>query len=319
MTEQLPLVTTIIPTYNRCGLLANAIKCAQQQTFNNIVILVIDNASTDGTREIVEKLQQTDSRIKYIRNDTNIGPTLNFIKGIEATTTPYFSILSDDDEITPRFYDQAVPVLEADKELMFFAGQTTELRNGKLVKTIPGSKFEQKHSPASGFSFLVKEHITWTAIVFRKAVMTEIKLFDIHCFYFVENDIEFSVASKFPFYYKPTVVAIFNLFADYAHHNDTPLIWNSLVAVYAKQCSENQKFLNALQLFKWFKKRFPTHCPYIKTGDSLNSKYAITKNDLIKYFNIYNSLKGIRFITYLYIYFFYFRQAVYYKLRLKHA
>jgi glycosyltransferase involved in cell wall biosynthesis len=61
-----PIVSIIIPTYNRKDLLERAIKSVLTQTFLNWELIIVDDGSTDGTRDLVENFQRVDPRIKYI-------------------------------------------------------------------------------------------------------------------------------------------------------------------------------------------------------------------------------------------------------------
>jgi glycosyltransferase involved in cell wall biosynthesis len=61
-----PIVSVIIPTYNRKDLLERAIKSVLTQTFLNWELIIVDDGSTDGTRDLVENFQRVDPRIKYI-------------------------------------------------------------------------------------------------------------------------------------------------------------------------------------------------------------------------------------------------------------
>ena len=63
--QNLPLISVIIPTYNRGSLILGAVNSVLNQTFRNIELLVVDDCSTDNTSQILENLK--DSRIKYIR------------------------------------------------------------------------------------------------------------------------------------------------------------------------------------------------------------------------------------------------------------
>lgn len=99
-----PLVTIAIPTFNRAnGYLRNAIKCALDQTYRNIEIIVSDNCSSDNTGEIVGTF--SDPRIRYFRHDVNIGANNNFNFCLEKAQGAYFHLFHDDDVIDPDFIE----------------------------------------------------------------------------------------------------------------------------------------------------------------------------------------------------------------------
>src|SRR5688572_747573 len=90
-------ISVCIPTFNRKEYLERAIISVQHQLENNDEIIIRDNCSTDGTSEMVKKYTSANSRIKYFRNDTNIGPALNFVEVIESATNEHIYLLTDDD------------------------------------------------------------------------------------------------------------------------------------------------------------------------------------------------------------------------------
>ena len=95
-----PLVSIGIPTYNRAdGFLKQALQSAVNQTYGNIEIIVSDNCSTDHTEDLVNEF--SDSRIKYIKHNNNIGANNNFNFCVNSAKGDYFLLLHDDDLIDP--------------------------------------------------------------------------------------------------------------------------------------------------------------------------------------------------------------------------
>jgi len=96
-----PLVSICIPTYNRAGMIRTAIESALAQTYGNIEVIVVDNASTDSTEEVVKGIH--DGRLQYHRNPVNLGLFGNFNRCIELAHGEYIHILHSDDSIDPGF------------------------------------------------------------------------------------------------------------------------------------------------------------------------------------------------------------------------
>lgn len=98
-----PIVSIVIPTYNRADFLPRTLSSALSQTYTNIEIVVCDNASTDQTSNIVADFQgrYPDRNIRYIRHDTNIGPVKNWFSGIRESKGEYIKILFSDDYLYP--------------------------------------------------------------------------------------------------------------------------------------------------------------------------------------------------------------------------
>lgn len=113
---QEPLVSVVIPTYNRPSYLAEAIASAVQQTYKNIEIVISDDCSADNPRAIVDSFK--DSRIKFRRNSSNLGVAANVSAAVGETRGKYIATLNDDDIWHKEFLENLVPPLEANPELV---------------------------------------------------------------------------------------------------------------------------------------------------------------------------------------------------------
>ena len=100
-----PLFTIAIPTYNRAALLAEALQSARAQTFDDYEIVVRDNASTDGTAELVRG--HGDPRLRYHRNAENVGWHRNFDLLAADARGEFLVYLQDDDLLHPDFLARA--------------------------------------------------------------------------------------------------------------------------------------------------------------------------------------------------------------------
>jgi len=97
--ENSPIVSIIMPTYNRANLISRAIKSVLNQSFQDWELIIIDDASTDNTSTILSQWRAKNLRIKVLRNDKNnypgISKTLN--RGIKEAKGKYIARLDDDD------------------------------------------------------------------------------------------------------------------------------------------------------------------------------------------------------------------------------
>lgn len=110
-------VSICIPTFNRVNLLPFAIESVLQQTYQDFELIVCDDGSGDGTCELM--LQYTDSRIKYIRHQQNIGKSNNMRSGFDAAIGEYFMKFDDDDKLTPNFLTRTAAILDKDSSIDF--------------------------------------------------------------------------------------------------------------------------------------------------------------------------------------------------------
>lgn len=90
------LVSVVIPTCNRARLLVGALQSVIAQTYSDLEIIVVDDASSDDTAEVVQRLG--DGRIRYLRHDIRRGGSAARNTGIRAAKGAYIAFLDDDDE-----------------------------------------------------------------------------------------------------------------------------------------------------------------------------------------------------------------------------
>lgn len=96
-----PIVSVILPTYNRSNYLERAIKSVLDQSFQEWELIIVDDASTDDTFKVLKKWQEKDGRIKVLRNKKNNysanGISKNLNNGIHIAKGKYIARLDDDD------------------------------------------------------------------------------------------------------------------------------------------------------------------------------------------------------------------------------
>lgn len=109
-----PEVSVIIPTYNRANLLIRAINSVLKQSLQDFELIVVDDGSTDNTKEIVENFQKKESRIIYLKNTQNSGGAAapkNL--GIKNACGKYIATLDSDDVWLTTKLKKQVAVFEA--------------------------------------------------------------------------------------------------------------------------------------------------------------------------------------------------------------
>ena len=111
-----PLISVLIPTYNRVTTLEQCVRSAQAGGYDRLEIIISDNASTDGTQELARRLAAEDPRIVFLEHASNLGPLPNWRACLERATGDYVHWLWSDDWIEPRFYEKMLSKL-TDKKL----------------------------------------------------------------------------------------------------------------------------------------------------------------------------------------------------------
>lgn len=110
-----PLVTIGMPIYNEEKFLERSLASLRAQDYQNIRILISDNASTDGTGDIGVRAAAEDDRIRYRRSAENIGVAANFRQVLEAADGKYFMWAAGHDEWSEDLVSASVAILEANE------------------------------------------------------------------------------------------------------------------------------------------------------------------------------------------------------------
>lgn len=99
-------VSVITGTYNPGHLVHKFIESVLKQTLTDLELIVIDDYSTDGTREVLQEYTKKDSRIKLIFNEQNLGISATYNKGLDIATGEYVSLVDSDDFLDLDFYEK---------------------------------------------------------------------------------------------------------------------------------------------------------------------------------------------------------------------
>jgi glycosyltransferase involved in cell wall biosynthesis len=138
----IPLVTVGMPVYNGEEYLEAAVTSALGQDYPNFEVLIVDNASEDATEEISRRFAEKDPRVRYVRNDSNVGFLPNFRRALELASGEYFTWLAHDDELSdPAYLATTVGYLEQNPDVACchtaFNLLDNELPGSREVMTFP--------------------------------------------------------------------------------------------------------------------------------------------------------------------------------------
>lgn len=116
MSHDQPLVSIGLPVYNGEKYLREALDALTAQDYENLELIISDNASTDRTGEICREYASRDARIRYFRNETNEGPYRNFCRVLELSSGPYFMWAAHDDVWHHAYVRRCAEVLDKSAE-----------------------------------------------------------------------------------------------------------------------------------------------------------------------------------------------------------
>lgn len=137
----MPLISVGIPTYNRPENLRRTLTEITRQTYQNLEIIVSDNASiSNETRMVVSEFMRGDTRVRYFRQSENQGPGFNFQFVLNQAQGEYFMWAADDDWHSPEFIESLLAAISDDSSaIVSFCDFDIRDEEGQIVSNYPDS------------------------------------------------------------------------------------------------------------------------------------------------------------------------------------
>lgn len=175
----LPLVSIIITSYNREKYIAQTIESALSQDYQNLEIIINDNASTDSTDTIIKKYVP-DKRIKYFRNESNIGMIGNFKLASERANGKFITYLSSDDYFINNFFisESISLVNKYENILLVLARQKSLYISTNKEETGPGFDDEFYRGTELFLQFPKVKTFSWAAALMHRDTLLSFKPFE---------------------------------------------------------------------------------------------------------------------------------------------
>ena len=130
----MPRISVVMPAYNAAETILNALDSAQAQTFDDIEIIVIDDASTDATFDLVRDRSMADPRICLYRLETNSGPATARNQGIAVAKGEWIALLDADDSMVGNRLERLLGAVSAEDVLIADNLALYDRHAGKIVK-----------------------------------------------------------------------------------------------------------------------------------------------------------------------------------------
>lgn len=179
-----PRVTIIITTYNRAHLLENAINGALIQNYQNLEIIIADNASSDNTSGIVAKYLSR-GNIKYIRHDRNIGSLANHNSALrDYASGEWVIFVSDDDYLdTDTFVTDAIDLIKDygfEKVAFLQTGFYTLYPDGEKVLGVPRIEKDIDYFKCGQYflDYFNIRHFSFTTTIFNRDLALKFNIFN---------------------------------------------------------------------------------------------------------------------------------------------
>ena len=150
----MPLVSVVIPAFNAASTLAATVASAQRQSLADIEILIVDDASTDGTQALARQLAAADPRVKVIAAGHNRGPAGARNLGLAGATGEWIALLDADDAFEAERLNRLVPLARDCGADLLADNLLLEDEDGRTEPMLPPSE-TASCAPMSAAQFLL--------------------------------------------------------------------------------------------------------------------------------------------------------------------
>jgi len=196
-----PLVSVIIPTYNRAWILNEAIESVLAQDFKDFELTIVDDGSTDNTRDLLAEYEHS---IRIIKKD-NKGVSSARNSGIRSSKGDLIAFLDSDDLWLPRKLSNQVNLFRSNPRILISQTEEIWIRNGKRVN--PG----KRHQKVSGMIFknsLDLCLVSPSAVMMHRKIFNDIGLFDENLPACEDYDLWLRVSTRYPVHLIDTPLVI---------------------------------------------------------------------------------------------------------------
>ncbi len=198
----MPFVSVIIPTYNRKEFLREAVQSVLEQTFQDLELIVVDDGSTDGTWEMLER--EFGGRIRYIYQE-NQGPSAARNRGVEASCGEWIAFLDSDDLWLPKKLERQLEFTAENPGALISYTDEIWIRRGRRVNP------KKKHAKYSGWIYpqcLPLCIVSPSSVLIHRKLWDEVGGFDERLPVCEDYDLWLRIASRHPIFFLPEKLII---------------------------------------------------------------------------------------------------------------
>lgn len=173
-------ISIILPAYNCEKVIERTIKSIEKQFFDFIELIIVNDGSTDNTREICLKYSEKNSKIKYVETE-NYGVSNARNIGISKAEGEYICFIDSDDEYYPSFINKINQYINGDK-LLVFAYDRINVNSGKIRKMRICNDFNNQKEMKSQIEMLQANFLfnqVWNKVYLKKIIKENNIKFDI--------------------------------------------------------------------------------------------------------------------------------------------
>jgi glycosyltransferase involved in cell wall biosynthesis len=275
-------VSVVIPTFNRGYIIKEALRNIDLQTWKDFEVIVIDDGSTDNTEEILRKVPSSNSRVRYVRHETNRGVSAARNTGILSSNGEYIAFLDSDDRWVSTKLEEQMRVFHHSPNHIGLVHTAYRVHqpNGRMYPRFPrfeGNVFRQ---------LLGRSSILCSSVIVPRSVFDEVGLFDERMMIAQDYDMWLRITREYLVRFVPL------LLVDYYTTYDDRLSLN-----------RRREAIDRLQIYRKFRKEIEwfnvrhRHLYFIAKCLILGGKRRLGQRILVNV--VYSNPKDMRYILFL--------------------
>ncbi|MGC8785629.1 MAG: glycosyltransferase [Armatimonadota bacterium] len=208
----MPLVSVVLTSYNHAAYLPQAIESALGQTLRDIEIVAIDDASTDGSQDILWRYAD---RLRVVLHDTNRGTYATLNEGIALTSAPTIAILNSDDVWLPDKLQKQVAVMESDPRvgLVHTGFRVIDAQGNPMAGNPLGIRFHPNPQGNLLAELLTRNLFITSSVLFRRECIERCGAFEEKLFGMGDWDLWLRIAEHYTIGYVPEPLTLYRLHA----------------------------------------------------------------------------------------------------------
>ena len=168
------LLSVVLPNYNHAAFVGGQIAAILSQTYRNLELIVIDDASTDNSVAVIESTIKNDPRVTFIKNEKNLGVVPNVHRGRQLAKGEFIYFGAADDRVLPGLFEKSISaLLQAPKAAVCFTQMAWIENNGTTARPMPLRLTQQPTflTPDVFCDVICGEHLTGHSAIMRAELL----------------------------------------------------------------------------------------------------------------------------------------------------
>lgn len=211
----MPFFSVIIPLYNKEKFVENAVNSVLQQSFADFEIIIVEDCSTDKSREVVSKIQS--NKIKILHHDKNKGLSASRNTGIKNATANYITFLDADDVWKPNYLEKINTLIQQFPEAKLYATNYEELYPNNLI-LLPKNNSSNIEKDTIIFDFfqisLAQPLYCSCSLCVDKSVFEKVGLYDEKIIFGEDIDFNIRANSSYKLAYSKEALVTYTMFSE---------------------------------------------------------------------------------------------------------